>query len=440
MNIEPGIDNHGNGFRARIMIDGERVSKVFPTLELARRFRDGTLSLVAAGEIVVADGVTVAQAGRPWLKTRAHLSSHANDRSRWELHVAPSALGRTPVVAVTRKMVKAFARSLKGATASRRNVMTLVRGFFASYCEDEEIPNPAADVHTPSDDAASKAHDEYLTLDEQNALIAGIAGPEKWIVAFALGTGVRQGEQWNLHIRDVDLVNRRVTIRYGGFRKGKLRTPKNGKSRVVELFGIGLLAAREWLAALPSYAKANPLGLMFPTERGSRRQQSKVPQTFLDARDVVARVHVRWHTLRHACASALVAGWWGQPWRLEAVSKHLGHQSMSVTERYAHLAGSALTELAARMPDWSTSGPLGALAPVENGSHLGDLKTSLVAEPPSNPTHLDHLGTSAVRALEAVASGHPHAVRMLLEVVAAVVPNADARPARARLRLVSGAS
>jgi integrase len=47
---------------------------------------------------------------------------------------------------------------------------------------------------------------------------------------------------------------------------------------------------------------------------------------------------VRWHDLRHTCASSLVAGWWGgRPWRLEEVREMLGHTSIKVTERYSPL-------------------------------------------------------------------------------------------------------
>jgi hypothetical protein len=59
------------------------------------------------------------------------------------------------------------------------------------------------------------------------------------------------------------------------------------------------------------------------------------------------RQPVRWHDLRHSCASSLVAGWWGRRWTLEEVKEHLGHSSITITQRYAHLAESALQVAAA---------------------------------------------------------------------------------------------
>lgn len=54
------------------------------------------------------------------------------------------------------------------------------------------------------------------------------------------------------------------------------------------------------------------------------------------------RPEVRWHDLRHTCASHLVSGTWGRAWRLEEVQAVLGHSSSTTTQRYAHLAPEAL--------------------------------------------------------------------------------------------------
>ena len=57
---------------------------------------------------------------------------------------------------------------------------------------------------------------------------------------------------------------------------------------------------------------------------------------------------VRWHDLRHTCASSLVAGWWGHAWRLEEVKEVLGHSSIVVTQRYTHLSRSEIRTLGHR--------------------------------------------------------------------------------------------
>ncbi len=188
--------------------------------------------------------------------------------------------------------------------------------------------------------------DWFLTPAEQDRL-ATYPGEEKNIALFAMGTGLRQGETWNLRLIDLFLEGEtpHVVVKFGS----EGRTPKNHKARVVPLFGIGLKAAREWVAHLPNYRegkKGNPHGLVFPTLRGARRGRSRVPREWKKMIEHLGR-HVHWHLLRHTAASSLVAGWWGKRWALEEVKSFMGHSSITVTERYAHLADSRLHELAA---------------------------------------------------------------------------------------------
>ena len=46
-------------------------------------------------------------------------------------------------------------------------------------------------------------------------------------------------------------------------------------------------------------------------------------------------LELRWHDLRHTCASSLVSGWLGRRWSLEETKEFMGHISRSSTERYA---------------------------------------------------------------------------------------------------------
>ena len=119
---------------------------------------------------------------------------------------------------------------------------------------------------------------------------------------------------------------------------------------------------------MPSYAPRNPEKLAFPGHRGGRRGPGKnfhTTRIIIDkagnkkaVKVDVFREHLatagivaekrhdgrlpRWHDLRHTCGSSLVAGWWGRGWRLDEVRDLLGHSSITVTERYAHTAPTAL--------------------------------------------------------------------------------------------------
>ena len=102
---------------------------------------------------------------------------------------------------------------------------------------------------------------------------------------------------------------------------------------------------RAWKAAFGTWVgRKGPL--VFPTERGHHRDR-KPPRgwkAWLKAAGITRRV--RWHDLRHTCASALVGGALGRKWSLEEVRALLGHSSIRVTERYAHF-GKSLVMMAA---------------------------------------------------------------------------------------------
>jgi len=94
--------------------------------------------------------------------------------------------------------------------------------------------------------------------------------------------------------------------------------------------------------------------LVWPATNGGRRDKGE-PHWWKDAvRAAGIDRNVRWHDLRHTCASSLIAGWWGRKWSLEEVKEMLGHASITTTERYAHLAESEIQKAAketAGMPD-----------------------------------------------------------------------------------------
>jgi site-specific recombinase XerD len=144
-------------------------------------------------------------------------------------------------------------------------------------------------------------------------------------------------------------------VQFGSFKNGRFRPPKGRKGeqkkRTVHLFGVALEAMRTWLTILPDYAPKNPKRLVFPTERGCLRV--KPPRSWkkvVEAFGVVPRIgeNVRWHLLRHTCASSLVSGWWGMRWLLQDASKVLGHTDVRTTQIYAHLAPQVIAETAER--------------------------------------------------------------------------------------------
>lgn len=316
----------------------------------------------AVSAVGVGVGPTLGELEERWLRERkaAGLRGSRTDASRWNTHVASSPLASLPVTAVTRRDVRAWLATMLSKQSIRRRPLSYgslkyalgaLRQVLGMAVEEELIDvNPCLGVTIPRGRKART--DEpwtVLTVAEQTELLNSLRVPERWIVAFALGTGLRQGEQWSLHLEDVHLEvpegeQPYVDVRFGS--EGEPR--KGGKPHRVPLFGLGLLAVDSWMMTegIARTAKCNPEGLLFPAKHGGRRFRGE-PQWWQRAVKAAGiKRNVRWHDLRHSCASSLVGGWWGRKWSLEEVRLLLGHAKLQMTERYAHFAHDRLASAA----------------------------------------------------------------------------------------------
>lgn len=468
-------------YRPRLPGRGARLDPC-ATREEAERLLAAALSEIACGAAVDPHATTLAAWGETVLdqRERSGIRSVSTDRSRWRVHVAPWACASWPLHAITREDVvlwrdqlaakrvtpgnghdKAASRTLSRVTA--QNTLNLLRVVLGEAVERGMLrENPARDVRLPRGKARSHEPWTYLTPDEQARLAApldGVDAMDQLAARFAILTGLRQGEQWSLHLRDVivDGDAPHVVVRFGGPNK----PPKNGKIRTVPLLPEAVSVVRAALEAMPAYLGRyrNEHGLLWPAERGGRRPTGKPTRswaTMLSAAGIVPeRRHdgrpVRWHDLRHTCASSLVAGWWGRRWSLDEVRALLGHSSPTVTARYAHMAESAI---AAAARATHLPGNLPTEASSEGSASGGKFNDFAVAPPrrlerPANglgtPGKAERLrgvesgpwvddGTISTRArdaLVALATGAPEAVRLATEVLADVVAAAPRAASRA---------
>ncbi len=290
----------------------------------------------------------------------------ASERNRFSLHIDPAAFAAMPLPDIRSRHIRAWVRDMsqKDAADTRgarkicddtvKRSLALVSSVLTAAHERELVETNqclGVKVKKRADASSTREKWTFLTLDEQKEIAgcSAIPYPDRLAIRFAIATGLRQGEQFALELRDlhVDGASPHVFVRFG---KPGL-PPKSGKTRSVPLFGDGIVVAREWLAELQTFAPSNPRGLMFPYAHGAHRGVGKPLGRGPLFREHLGHVgitrRVRWHDLRHTFCTNLVTGALGTTWPLVAVKAMAGHSSVTITERYAHVGQRDLVDLGA---------------------------------------------------------------------------------------------
>jgi integrase len=132
-------------------------------------------------------------------------------------------------------------------------------------------------------------------------------------VLVSLNTGLRRGELLALRWEDVDLKAALLTVQG--------TTSKNAQTRHVKLNSEACKVLKQWRAQTPNAERVFPVTTSMKKAWAALLTRAKVKD-------------FRWHDLRHHFASRLVQA--SVP--LNTVRDLLGHQSLTMTLRYAHLA------------------------------------------------------------------------------------------------------
>lgn len=170
---------------------------------------------------------------------------------------------------------------------------------------------------------------DFLSFEELPLLLAAAwAGPVLFgsMIQFATHTGMRQGELLAVRKRDIDRRNWLVRVERSAW-KGIEGGTKNTKVRHIPLNACAVEAIERLPESSSEY--------LFPGADGGKltKGECKWPLWGACDRAGIGR-RIGWHVLRHTFASHLAM----RSVPITAIQKALGHSTINMTLRYAHLS------------------------------------------------------------------------------------------------------
>lgn len=301
------------------------------------------------------------------VKPEREPTTHEGYEISIRLHIKP-ALGAIPLVKLQPELVEKWLRDLQATgrgLRTRQFALARLRTALNFALKRGHIARNAAELVEMPRSARRKI--AAPTIDEVRRLLDAVKGDRlEAIVTVALALGLRRGEMLGLRWEDIDLEQRRLTVRSRVTRVAKMGiivragTKTNaGDERTMVLptnivqalnahrdrqVAARVAAGEGWLGA--DYANGQIAGFIFTSDVGTVLDPRNLNRYFDRVRRRAGLPSHTFHGLRHDCASLLLAQ--GVP--LWAVSKILGHSGIQVTANvYGHLASELQFDAADRM-------------------------------------------------------------------------------------------
>ena len=222
----------------------------------------------------------------------------------------------------------------KAATRARK--ASSIRVFFNYLSQKANLIefNPAQNLETPKLD---KRLPKYLSLEDSKRLLNGAGSDDNRnnkrdyaIITLFLNCGMRLSELVGINIKDINFSECQMTV-----------IGKGNKERTIYLNKACMTAINNYLAVRPVEGiktdKANSKNALFLSERKERISRRTV-QYIVDKELRVAGLDTSKysvHKLRHTAATLMYQ--YGKV-DIRALQEVLGHESISTTEIYTHVA------------------------------------------------------------------------------------------------------
>jgi integrase len=285
---------------------------------------------------------TFGKVAKEYLKwAKDNKKSYKSDESRYNNHLLY--LSKINLKDISPLMLEKLKRDLKAKNLSEatiHQILALIRAIYrkAKGWELYKGRIPTESIKFPKPDNKRL---RFLTHNEADKLLKALK--EKSLQAYnqsllALFCGLRFSEIANLTWADIDLPNEIIQIRdaKGGSRQSNMTEP------IKEIF-----------RSFNENKKHKNGDLIFPDNKG--KKQEHISRSFWETvkelgfnKDVTdKRYNFSFHTLRHTFASWLAI----QGTSLYEIKELMGHKSIQMTERYAHLLPSVKQKAVNRLAE-----------------------------------------------------------------------------------------
>ena len=225
------------------------------------------------------------------------------------------------------------------SSRTRARKVSSIRAFFKYLNVTARLidENPVKDLEMPS---IKKSLPTHLTLEESLELLSSVntANPERdyCMIVLMLNCGMRLSELIGINIEDI----RENTLRILG---------KGNKERIIYLNDSCDHAIAEYMKVRKVPPGAKDQNALFISQRGTRLSQRRVQQIVDEALKNAGLADKGYspHKLRHTAATLMYQH--GNV-DIRVLKEMLGHESLSTTEIYTHVANKQLEEAATKSP------------------------------------------------------------------------------------------
>lgn len=342
------LQKRGGKWRAIVRITGHpAVTKTFDSKSMAKEWGSKTENAIKGGSMPSIEGKRlfseVLDEYLSYMRLKGLKTEKAVERmlGYWRGRLGNYALSQIDTSLITKERLN-LAYSAPGAGGKKTRVpkvpkttrvapgtvnrkLNVLNGFFQWAVKERGIVriNPVANVQKMRE---PKGRVRYLSTEEREALFAACKADSNkalyTLVAVACYSGMRRSEVLGLKWDDVDLAEGWAT----------LHDTKNGEDRKAPIKGPALTALREWRNR-DRFTSGKVFKCGYP------------PQAWYRALARAGVTNFHYHDLRHTAASYLVQS--GA--ELLDVAKILGHKSLDMVMRYAHLSPKRVSDVSQRM-------------------------------------------------------------------------------------------